>query len=57
MRPHSSHVRLTSQRNGQHHVTVPNHTPIKLGTLTGILKALAAHHKVTVEELVRQIGL
>jgi predicted RNA binding protein YcfA (HicA-like mRNA interferase family) len=52
-----SHIRLTTQRAGQHHVTVPNHNPIKLGTFTGILKAVAAHHKLTVEQLVGKLGL
>ncbi|HEY9676307.1 MAG TPA: type II toxin-antitoxin system HicA family toxin [Waterburya sp.] len=27
-----SHIRLTSQRNGEHHITVPAHDPIKIGT-------------------------
>jgi predicted RNA binding protein YcfA (HicA-like mRNA interferase family) len=39
VRQEGSHIRLTTQRGGQHHITVPNHNPIKLGTLTGILKA------------------
>jgi len=57
VRQTGSHVRLTTQRGGQHHVTVPNHSPIKVGALRGILKAVAAHHKLTVEELSRQLGL
>ncbi len=57
VRQDGSHIRLTTQQGGQHHVTVPNHSPIKLGTLTGILKVVAAHHKLTVEELVRKLGL
>lgn len=57
VRQDGSHIRLTTQQGGQHHVTVPNHNPIKLGTLTSILKAVAAHHKMTVEELVRKLGL
>ena len=48
---------MTTQRGGEHHVTVPNHNPIKLGTLSGILKAVASHNKLTVEEVARQIGL
>jgi len=56
-RQDGSHIRLTTQRGGKHHVTVPTHNPIKLGTLRGILKAVAAHHKLTVEELNRQLGL
>ncbi|MCF7761990.1 MAG: type II toxin-antitoxin system HicA family toxin [Cephaloticoccus sp.] len=57
IRQDGSHIRLTTQQGGQHHVTIPNHNPIKLGTLHGILKAVALHHKVTIEELVRGIGL
>lgn len=57
VRQDGSHIRLTTQQGGQHHVTVPNHNPIKLGTLTGILKAVAAHHRLTVDELVRKLGL
>ncbi len=57
VRQDGSHFRLTTQQGGQHHVTVPNHSPIKLGTLTGILKAVAAHHKLALAELVRKLGL
>jgi len=57
VRQDGSHIRLTTEQGGQHHVTVPNHSPIKLGTLTGILKAVAAHHKLAVEDLVRKLGL
>jgi hypothetical protein len=37
---------------------VPNHKPLKTGTLVGgVLKPVAAHHKLTVEDLVRKLGL
>jgi predicted RNA binding protein YcfA (HicA-like mRNA interferase family) len=32
-----SHLRLTTTEGGQHHVTIPNHDPLKVGTLAGIL--------------------
>jgi predicted RNA binding protein YcfA (HicA-like mRNA interferase family) len=57
VRQDGSHIRLTTQQGGEHHVTVPNHRPVKLGTLTSILKAVAGHHKVSIEELVRKLGL
>ena len=57
MRQEGSHIRLTTQQGGEHHVTVPHHDPIKLGMLTGILKAVAAHHKLTVEELIQKLSL
>ncbi|MDD5198414.1 MAG: type II toxin-antitoxin system HicA family toxin [Terrimicrobiaceae bacterium] len=56
-RQDGSHIRLTTTQNGQHHVTVPNHSPVKPGTLGGILKAVALHHRLTVEELLRKLDL
>lgn len=47
-----SHVRLTSEKNGIHHLTIPMHNPIKIGTLSSILKDVATHFKMTKEELV-----
>jgi len=56
-RQDGSHVRLTTPQNGQHHVTVPNHSPVKPGTLNAILKAVALHHHLSVEELLRKLDL
>lgn len=57
-RREGSHLRLTTQVNGTHHVTVPNHKPLKVGTLLGgVLKPVAAHHRLTVEELLAKLGL
>jgi hypothetical protein len=43
---------------GTHHVTVPNHRPLKTGTLLGgVLKPVAAHHNITVEELLTKLDL
>ena len=52
-----SHMRLTTERGGQHHVAAPNHSPIKTGTLSGILKDVAAHHGLSAEELLRLLKL
>jgi len=57
VRQDGSHIRLTTALNGTHHITVPNHKPIKTGTLHGILKSVAAHHKLTVEQVLAQLGL
>ena len=50
-----SHVRLTTNQNGQHHITVPAHDPLKVGTLSSILNDIAAHHKITKDDLVQKI--
>lgn len=46
-----SHIRLTTQRNGEHHVTIPAHDPIKIGTLSAILRDVATHASLSREEL------
>ena len=46
-----SHIRLTTQRSGEHHVTVPAQDPIKVGTLNAILRDVAEHAGLTREEL------
>lgn len=57
VRQEGSHIRLTTEQNGQHHVTVPNHSPMRLGTLSSILKAVATHHDLSVEEVVYKLSL
>ena len=56
-RQKGSHIRLTTEQMGQHHEVIPNHHPIKPGTLNGILKSVASHHKMTVDELITTLEL
>lgn len=46
-----SHIRLTTQQQGEHHITVPNHDPLKVGTLSSILRGVAEHFGITRDEL------
>jgi hypothetical protein len=58
VRQSGSHIRLTTNMGGTHHVTVPNQRPLKTGTLLGgVLKPVATHHKLTVEELLAKLEL
>lgn len=50
-----SHVRVTTQRDGENHEVIPSHHPIKTGTLASILKGVAAHHGLTVEDLLKML--
>lgn len=52
-RQSGSHIRLTTNENGEHHVTVPNHDPLRVGTLSAILGAVAVHHGVDRDALLR----
>ena len=42
-----SHIRITTQQKGEHHVSVPNHKPIKVGTLNGIINDVAEHFQLS----------
>lgn len=48
-----SHIRLTTLNKGQHHITIPNHNPIKIGTLSSILSDIAGHFDINKEEIVK----
>lgn len=50
-----SHIRLVTCDNGEHHLTIPAHNPLKVGTLAAILADLQTHHQLTREELLRQL--
>lgn len=49
-----SHIRLTTERNGQHHITIPNHDPLKIGTLSAILTEVANHFNKTKDQLLQE---
>jgi hypothetical protein len=36
-------MRLTTEHGGVHHVTIPDHANLRIGTLAGILSDVAAH--------------
>ncbi len=55
-RQSGSHMRLTTRRGGEHHVTIPRHDPLKLGTLNGILRDVAERIGMPREELVRMLA-
>ena len=50
-----SHLRLTTNDHGQHHVTIPNHDSIKVGTLSGILGDVAGHFEIARDELIQRL--
>lgn len=56
-RQSGSHLRVTTQAGGEHHEVIPNHSPIKIGTLKSILRNVAAHHRIAVSELLELLDL
>ena len=48
-----SHLRLTSTFKGsEHHVTIPRHQQLRVGTLSGILSDVASYLEMSREEVV-----
>ena len=46
-----SHLRLTTMRHGEHHVTILRHDPLRVGTLSAVLGEVARHHDLSREAL------
>jgi predicted RNA binding protein YcfA (HicA-like mRNA interferase family) len=54
-RQKGSHIRLTTEQPSEYHITIPNHDPLKIGTLSSILSDLAEHQGLTKEDLMQQL--
>lgn len=50
-RQSGSHVRLTRLGAADHHVTVPLHDPLRVGTLAAILDDVARENEMSRDEL------
>ena len=46
-----SHLRLTTHEHGEHHLTIPQHTLLRIGTLSAILADVASHFEISREQL------
>ena len=57
VRQRGSHIRITTQVGGEHHEVIPDHKPIRLKTLSSILKSIARHHEMTVDDLLARLDL
>jgi predicted RNA binding protein YcfA (HicA-like mRNA interferase family) len=50
-----SHLRLSTQEKGEHHITIPSHKDLRVGTLHAILTDVADHFGMERDELVRAL--
>ena len=51
-----SHLRLTSHRmGGEHHITIPRHTSLKVGTLSSILRDIALYLETDRDAFIRDL--
>jgi predicted RNA binding protein YcfA (HicA-like mRNA interferase family) len=51
-----SHLRLTSRLRGhEHHITVPQHEALRIGTLSGVLTEVAHYLERPRDQLVEEL--
>jgi len=50
-----SHIRLTTTVKGEHHITIPAHKYLKIGTLSSILTDVAVHFKIDKGVLLKEV--
>jgi predicted RNA binding protein YcfA (HicA-like mRNA interferase family) len=55
-RQKGSHIRLTIDLGDRlHHITIPNHDSIKIGTLNNILSDLSKVHRIDKKDIVKKL--
>jgi predicted RNA binding protein YcfA (HicA-like mRNA interferase family) len=50
-----SHVRLTTLAGGEHHVSVPMHKILPIGTLRSILKEVGRHFDMSADDVAARL--
>ena len=50
-----SHMRLTTTRGGEYHVTIPLHKSLRVGTLSAILRDVSEHLDIGRETLLETL--
>ena len=55
VRQKGSHIRIETWINGKHSETIPNHRPMRIGTLSKILSNIATHHGMARQELAEKL--
>ena len=50
-----SHIRLTTLNPSEHHITIPDHRPLRVGTLSAILNEVSNHLNISKEQLMSEL--
>ncbi len=50
-----SHIRLTTNQKGKHHITIPDHKALRIGTLSSIINEVALHFNMSKSELLQKL--
>jgi len=54
-RQSGSHVRLTTRERGEHHITIPRHDSLRVGTVATILADVGEHASLSREAVVERL--
>lgn len=54
-RQSGSHMRLTTRENGEHHITIPRHESLRIGTLNHILRDVGEHFSWSRDQVLAKI--
>jgi len=56
IRQKGSHIRLSHiTTQGTHHITIPNHDPLRLGTFNAIISDVADHLQISKDEIISKL--
>jgi predicted RNA binding protein YcfA (HicA-like mRNA interferase family) len=55
VRQSGSHIRLTRDGSTQHHITIPAHDPLKIGTLAAIMSDVTGHLQLDRDKLIERL--
>ncbi|MFW5740247.1 MAG: type II toxin-antitoxin system HicA family toxin [Myxococcota bacterium] len=50
-----SHIRLTTERNGQHHITIPQKRQLTIGKINAVVWEMVRHFQVDRKTLAAQV--
>ncbi len=50
-----SHMRLSRREGDEHHVTIPRHKPLRVGTLSSILRDVSEHLEMDRDALIGEL--
>jgi predicted RNA binding protein YcfA (HicA-like mRNA interferase family) len=55
VRQNGSHIMVTTIKSGEHHLAIPNHNALKIGTINSIISQVAKHFNLTKTQVLQQL--
>jgi predicted RNA binding protein YcfA (HicA-like mRNA interferase family) len=55
VRQTGSHIQLETKKNGEHHLSIPKHSPLRIGTLNKILNLIGDHFGISKNEVLDRL--